>query len=53
VINGLKLLKLASSRSAGWNCRSRKFWVQDVYHGTRGHWEGQEGGRDGREREMH
>jgi hypothetical protein len=29
-------VKLASSRSLGSNCRSQKFWVQDVYHGTGG-----------------
>jgi hypothetical protein len=25
-------VRLASSRSPGSNCRSLKFWVQDVYH---------------------
>jgi len=41
--NALKLfvnlgrVKLAISRSVGWNCRSQKFWVQDVYHGIVDH----------------
>jgi hypothetical protein len=30
------IVKLASWRSLGSNCRSQKFWVQDVYDGTRG-----------------
>ena len=29
-------VKLASLRSSGSNCRSQKFWVQDVYHGIGG-----------------
>jgi len=29
-------VKLVSLRSLGSNCRSRKFWVQDVYHVTGG-----------------
>jgi hypothetical protein len=29
-------VKLAGLRSLGSNCRSRKFWVQDVYHKTGG-----------------
>jgi hypothetical protein len=29
-------VKVVSSRSPGWNCRSQIFWVQDVYHGKWG-----------------
>jgi hypothetical protein len=29
-------VKLGSLRRSGLNCRSRKFWVQDVYYGTWG-----------------
>jgi hypothetical protein len=28
----LSIVKLASSRSPGSNCKSRKCWVQNVYH---------------------
>ena len=30
-------VKLASSTSPGSNCGSQKFWVQDVYHETKGY----------------
>jgi hypothetical protein len=29
-------VKLASSTSPGSNCGSQNFWVQDVYHETKG-----------------
>jgi hypothetical protein len=32
----LGIVKLASSRIPGSNCKSQKFWVQDVYHKIQG-----------------